>query len=243
MTYIGRIIPAISPNAWSEQTGPENWQRWPGRTRLLNKGYTTEDPLVPAKAPGLTSLHQQHRWGTWPRPRRWGTAKTTLLGAHRQQLEIFTAKFWERNGNATAIAGPRVEMQDAKQVRVAILDKVPHVGWVGEWAAGCGQPTVWVNEKAQGLWDCMTAGTCTWGREAGTWHFSNGLWPEEFEEMAKMVEEVNSRHISKVWLFLALTTFSSSSSLPKFQFAFSTASTLVVADTKGNVLVVLERKA
>lgn len=61
--------------------------------------------------------------------------------------------------------------------------------------------------------------------------------------MAKMVEEVNSRHISKVWLFLALTAFSSSSSLPKFQFAFSTASTLVVADTKGNVLVVLERKA
>ena len=85
--------------------------------------------------------------------------KKTLPGAHRQQLEIFTAKFWRRNSSAKAIAGPRIERQDAEQVRVAVLDKVPRAGWAGGRAAGSGQPTAWVNEEAQGLRDCMSTGT------------------------------------------------------------------------------------
>lgn len=53
------------------------------------------------------------------------------MGAHRQQLEILTAKFWERNGNAKAFHGPCIKRQGAKKAREAVLDKISHSGWAG----------------------------------------------------------------------------------------------------------------
>lgn len=118
---------------------------------------------------------------------RWH-CKGNTSGCRERAAEIFTAKFWERNINHKVIAGHRVERQERKQVRVAVLNKVSCAEWARGWASGCGQPTTWVNEEAQGLQDYMSAGTRHTRREAGTWHFSNGLWPEEFEETTKMIE-------------------------------------------------------
>lgn len=74
-----------------------------GGTRLSNEGCTMEVSPIPAKASSPISLHQEHRWGTQPRPQRCGTAKKTFwvhtaAGNFHDQLWGKKCQCWGNSG-------------------------------------------------------------------------------------------------------------------------------------------------
>lgn len=143
MTYTDRVIPAILLKAWSKQTGPENWQHWLGRMRLLKKVALQMSPQYQqntlASPASVKCIDETHGLGT---------AKKTLLGKHRQQLEIFVLQFRERKGNTMEIAGPCAERQDG------CSGQSPTCRVGRRVSCRLCQLSIWVNREAQGLQDC-----------------------------------------------------------------------------------------
>lgn len=128
MTYTDRIMPGISPNAWSKQTGPENWQGWLGEWG----GSWTNVPLQVAP---------QYQPNTLASP----ASVTCIDKAHGLSHENMAQQrkhFWVNTGNSckplcSSFGKERETLwkfpAHVLRGRMAVLDKALCAGWAGGW--------------------------------------------------------------------------------------------------------------